>query len=98
MYKKFIKLPVAIITLCIVLFNYTCNCYAVSSNVTVESWLQQLGDAVRTFTITLEAGEHLTSNALREYVKKSFDSVGFLIDESGVLLEKIKTAIHRRPP
>lgn len=98
MYKKFIKLPVAIITLCIVLFNYTCNCYAVSSNVTVDSWMQQLGDAVRTFTITLEAGEHLTSNALREYVKKSFDSVGFLIDESGVLLEKIKTAIHGVDP
>lgn len=94
MYKKFIKLPVAIITLCIVLFNYTCNCYAVSSNVTVDSWMQQLGDAVRTFTITLEAGEHVTSNALREYVKKSFDSVGFMIDETGVLLEKIKTAIH----
>ena len=98
MYKKFIKLPVAIITLCIVLFNYTCNCYAVSSNVTAESWMQQLGDAIRTFTITLEVGEHFTSNALRDYVKKSFDSVGFLIDWTGVQIDKIKTAIHGVDP
>ena len=94
MFKKYIKVAISILTLCIVLFNNTYTCYAVSSNVTVDSWMQQLGDAVKTFTISLEAGEHLSSNALREYVKKSFDSVGFMIDETGVLINKIKTAIH----
>lgn len=94
MFKKYMKISISILTFCIVLFNYTYNCYAISSNVTPESWMKQLGDAVKTFAITLEAGEHLSSNALREYVKKSFDSVGFMIDETGVLIDKIKTAIH----
>ena len=83
------KIITVVFTLCIVFFNYTLTLYAYTSHLPAEmiSVMADLYDA-------MEGTQTLSQSIIKEFVNRSFDSVGFLIDEAGVTIQKIKDAIH----
>ena len=88
MYKKIYKIFTVILTLCIVFFNYTYSCYANTTHIPHE-FIGILADLYE----LMEGTQQVSQNTIKEFISKSFDSVGFLIDETGLTLEKIKNII-----
>lgn len=88
MYKKIYKIIIFILTLCIVFFNYTYSCYANTTHIPQE-FISILADLYE----TMEGTQQASQNTIKNFISKSFDSVGFLIDETGLTLEKIKNII-----
>ena len=87
-----IKLKTIVVTILIfsmVVINTTFNCYALTGSEFLQSVINSFG--ILSGAIP---DAQVTDQMIYSTVKHTFDSVGFLIDETGITIQKIKDAIN----